>query len=116
MTHCKIMKSFPYSHDGVNAEQAVKGETVDIPDNLVAGLKAAGFVNVTGKPETKHIPEVPETGAPVEGAKPDEPISVPENFRELPYNDLMALANKVSDETVRSTDDCIAAIELYLAE
>lgn len=41
-----------------------------------------------------------------------EPI--PEGWRDLPWPALRSLAAKVSDETVRSKDDAVAAIEIEI--
>lgn len=61
---CMILKSFPFSRNGVKIEDAVKDETVDIPDALVEGLEAEGFVERLGeddKVETKVVETTPET-------------------------------------------------------
>lgn len=41
---CGIVKTFPFSRDGVTALTAVAGTVEDIPDDLVEGLAAEGFV------------------------------------------------------------------------
>ena len=43
---CKILKSFPFSRDGVTTHNAATGETVDVPDHLVPGLKKEGLLEV----------------------------------------------------------------------
>lgn len=49
-----IVKPFPFSRDGVTLEQAVEG-ALDLPDALVPGLEAEGYVNKAqgGAPENK---------------------------------------------------------------
>ena len=61
------LKDFPFSRDGVNEEQAIKGQTVNVPENLVAGLVHERFIAATGDhkmiaavPENKMVPEMPE--------------------------------------------------------
>lgn len=52
-------KPFPFSRDGVTLEQAIEGEPVDLPEALVPGMTAGGFVienkALTGAPESKTI-------------------------------------------------------------
>mgnify|MGYP001565855248 CR=1 FL=1 len=51
----KILKSFPFSRDGLTTLQAVAGSDEDIPDRLISGLQSEGFV---GKDTTRvEIPE-----------------------------------------------------------
>lgn len=40
-----VLRSFPFSRDGVKTEQAVKGEIVDLPDGMVEGLVVERFVS-----------------------------------------------------------------------
>jgi len=57
-----VIKSFPYSVDGITPIQAVAGETADIPAELVAGLASAGFIKGAEpeKYETADAGESPE--------------------------------------------------------
>ena len=63
VTPCLILKSFPYSEDGFTTKHAPAGETVGIPESLVAGLDQAGYVQAVGgvkdagpSPENKMLP------------------------------------------------------------
>lgn len=60
MTLCTVLKSFPFSRDGIATEHAVKGSQADIPDALVPGLSNEGYVSVGA---TKHVVQAPETKA-----------------------------------------------------
>ena len=69
MKQCKILKSFPYSKDGIRVEQADAGSEILLPARLVQGLIEAGYVSVTtvdapvvtiDAPETKIIESAPE--------------------------------------------------------
>lgn len=52
-----IIKPFPFSTDGVTALFAVPGEPAEIPDALIAGLTAEGFVSIGGDlVETEDAP------------------------------------------------------------
>lgn len=47
-----ILKPFPFSRDGITPLRAVAGSIDDIPDALVPGLRAGGFIGVSA-PEDK---------------------------------------------------------------
>lgn len=72
-----IKKPFPWSADGVKSTEAVPGTTVDIPDVLVPGLRAEGFV---GDPDPDGAPAEPrEPAAPAPEAEAEkEPALLPE--------------------------------------
>lgn len=60
----KILRDFPWSPDGVSQRQAVKGESVDLPDHLVPGLEAEGYVATKGADrEEKAVAAAPENKA-----------------------------------------------------
>lgn len=68
MTMFNILKTFPFSRDGVTVETAVAGGDCDIPDALAPGLRREGFLRApgaTGAPENKVIEAAPETGGAV---------------------------------------------------
>ena len=54
---CTILKTFPISRDGIRAETASAGSEVDIPDALVAGLKAEGYVRTVEAKAMRGAPE-----------------------------------------------------------
>ena len=67
---CDILKSFPYSLDGLKTFQASQGSQCEIPDALVPGLEREGYVAPagarteskaqSGAPENKAIETAPE--------------------------------------------------------
>jgi hypothetical protein len=54
---CVVLKDFKLSVDGVNQEEVLEGESVDVPEALVEGLKKEGFLEPpagwTAKPRPK---------------------------------------------------------------
>lgn len=61
---CMVLKSFPFSRDGVTTLQARAGETVDIPDDLVPGLTGEGYVKAAdGMIDHKAFDRAPEVQA-----------------------------------------------------
>lgn len=78
---CKILKPFALSTNGLTSKQAVKGTTINVPDDLVEGLQAAGYLtpakaNATPTPEPNEtkVEEVVETKTdPIEAlVEPDK--------------------------------------------
>lgn len=51
-TKCKVLKDFPYAHDGIKAENLVAGDVRDIQSDCVPGLKAEGYVEVAASAPT----------------------------------------------------------------
>ena len=71
----KILKSFPFSRDGLTTLQAVAGRDEDIPDRLIPGLQREGFV---GKDAARvEIPEEQLSSLSVAYAQPKN-IETPE--------------------------------------
>lgn len=61
------MKDFRFSRNGLTTEDAVKGQPVNVPENLVAGLERERFIAATGEhknagasPENKMLGSGPE--------------------------------------------------------
>ncbi|BAI71475.1 hypothetical protein AZL_008370 [Azospirillum sp. B510] len=46
----KVLKPFPYSHDGIKTEQLAEGVQRDFRPDLVEGLEKAGLI---GPPDAK---------------------------------------------------------------
>lgn len=65
----EIIKPFPFSRDGFTTETASPGVVADIPDALVPGLSAEGFVRETkamaGAPENKGTGALRDDGPTV---------------------------------------------------
>lgn len=57
MTMCTIIKTFPWSADGVTTRHARAGDEVDLPDGLVAGLVRFGYVAVAALDKATIVPE-----------------------------------------------------------
>ena len=54
-------QDFPFSPDGVSSKTAVKGEPVlGLPDHLIPGLEAAGFIASAGSDIAKSLGSAPE--------------------------------------------------------
>jgi hypothetical protein len=68
----KILKSFPFYPDGNTKHDAVEGTVQEIPDALVRGLSAAGYVDSSTAPERPKLKSVKEEVAPVESPPPAE--------------------------------------------
>ncbi|MBI1234760.1 MAG: hypothetical protein GC208_09690 [Alphaproteobacteria bacterium] len=62
---CDILKTFPFSRDGVDSHMAKAGEQVDIPDALVPGLQRDRYVKPVGEQgnELKSQPAASENKA-----------------------------------------------------
>ncbi len=65
----RILKSFRFSPDGFTAAKAIAGGIEDIPDDAIAGLRAAGFVAaidenspilITESPDAQDRDDVPQ--------------------------------------------------------
>ncbi len=94
----KVLRSFPYSNDGVTTKGAIEGAVIDVSEALFAGLEAEGFVEPAEEPDTEK--------------KPDQEIS--DDWQELGWDDLRELANSLSDETIRSKAAAEAVITAEL--
>ena len=65
---CEILKAFPFSRDGITQERADVGSDADIPDDLVPGLRDAGFISTKdagASPENKMQPPPAENKADI---------------------------------------------------
>jgi hypothetical protein len=65
---CDILRPFPFSRDGVNTEHASPGgDLVDLPDAIVPGLRAEGYVReakaFSAAPENRAFASAPENKA-----------------------------------------------------
>ncbi len=60
----KILKPFPYYADGVTQSNAAADSIEDIPDALVQGLRAAGYVAlIPAEPKTRKHSELDGSNA-----------------------------------------------------
>lgn len=105
MTH-KVLRSFPFSRDGIKIETAEAGGDVDLPEALVSGLEAAGFI---GDPDAQ--PSQPAgAGADPNGGQPAGKPAIPADWRDLHHVKMIPLA-KQFDENVSTKAQAIAALE-----
>jgi hypothetical protein len=58
---CEVLREFPLSFDGVTSQVQAEGSTVAVPDALVDGLEAEGWVRRVS--EAKAVPAAPENKA-----------------------------------------------------
>lgn len=73
---CRIKRSFPYSTDGLNSLSAVAGSDCDIPDDLVPGLEAEGYVEAIRTKDAGAVAEDKDAGA-----SPENKAAKPKNGR-----------------------------------
>lgn len=105
MTH-KVLRSFPFSRDGIKIESAEAGAEVDLPEALVSGLEAAGFI---GEPDEE--PSQPAgAGAGQNGGDGAGKPAIPADWRDLHHIKMIPLA-KQFDETVSTKARAIEVLE-----
>jgi hypothetical protein len=80
MIECKVLRSFPFSCDGVTVEHANAGATVLLPAQLVQGLCKAAYVVVAPAQAALNAVQTPDpVVTTAQGvAKPWEPGFAPE--------------------------------------
>ena len=69
MTHIAL-KNFPLSRDGVNIEDIIKGEPVEVPESLVGGLLDAGYIALPDAVPVIEGTESDGTGEPNPNGEP----------------------------------------------
>jgi hypothetical protein len=99
-----VLSTFLYSLDGMTEILVKKGTKRDIRDDLAPGLEMEGFI--------APAPAVAPTGDDEENPGA---VEIPANWRDLPWQELRALAAKVSPDPVGNKESCLAAIEAELA-
>jgi hypothetical protein len=99
MTKCTVLKQLTLSTDGINQITFEEGDTPDVPDRLIAGLKADGYL----EPPQGWVPPkvLPKGSVPAKAMTPPGPASA------APV-DVTALQKKV-DELVHRVDALEAA-------
>jgi hypothetical protein len=83
-----ILKSFPFSRDGIATLSAIAGSDEDIPDRLISGLQREGFVRETAiKTPAESVTLFP--AEPVRELAPTEtPVVAVSEFRDdVPQRD-----------------------------
>jgi hypothetical protein len=125
-----VIKAFPCSFDGINAETLKPGDVRDF-GSMAAGLVKAGYIKPDAvEPSPDDDPEIDSgpvmgDGEPGSDAAPssDEPaptavndpepetVEIPDDWRDLSGNKMKSLAAKLSPDPIRSKADAAAAIE-----
>lgn len=117
------LRHFPLSRDGFNTVMIQKGDVIDdIPADLIDGLETEGYIREgehdlsrIAAPENKDAGPAPETLDPV-SLDTDDAIVIPENWKDLDWQQLRSLAASVSDTPINSKDSAIDAITAYLGD
>lgn len=84
---CEVLKTFLLSPDGIAVVTVAAGQSVEIPDGVVPGLEAEGYIRpvsyvtaaeadryletraIAGAPENRALSAAPETSLPVASAR-----------------------------------------------
>lgn len=101
----KALIPFEYATNkaGTVAEFANVGDLIEIEEDMFSQLDIEGFVEGAEAPKVKQ---------PSMRKLPD--VDVPENWEELHWNELRALANEITGVTVTTKADAMSAIERYV--
>ena len=102
----KVLKAFPYAHDGMHTLHLAAGDVVEVADDLVGALERDGFI---GEADEDEI------AAAGPGAQlVTEPVEIPADWRELQWFKLRSLAARLNDGA--PPRDKLAAVALVEAE
>jgi len=97
-----VLKPFPWSPDGARIQHLAADDEPDIQDDLVAGLKAEGFIATKGvsRPAIPAAPPVakvaPPPVVPPPEAKVASAIEIPATWEALQWFSLKKLAEEIS--------------------
>jgi membrane protein involved in colicin uptake len=58
-----VLKDFDYAHDGIASKRVKEGETVEVRDGLIPGLKDAGLIGPVGSKTKAPAPAAPQPTA-----------------------------------------------------
>lgn len=101
----KVLKPFPYAHDGMHTVVLEAGAVADIDASVLDGLHAEGFI---GEAEAADI-EASQVGAVIV----PPPVEIPEEWAELHWFKLKKLAEQLNGGPVK---DKVAATAIVQAE
>lgn len=124
MTERLALRDFLYSHDGLNALQAVAGEIVDLPDAAIAGLESEGYVArpdgsterkvidaapsatepVAIDPQSGGAPNGPDFGEQVGDFEPVQPGDIPLEWESLHWKQRVKLAEELTGQELTGED------------
>lgn len=122
---CTVLKPFTLSEDGITSRSVAVDEVVNVPADLVDGLKAEGFVAVAVPGhETKVIERAPEVGRPVLLDDDSEGLSLREIHADLegagaefdPRDDRAALLAQREAVRTGAADAVMAALPSFVEE
>lgn len=85
----KVLKSFPYAHDGMHTRQLEAGEVLPIHDDLVDALHRDGYIEEADQAEI----DAAGSGAVIL----DPPVEIPDDWETLHWFKLRALAAQLND-------------------
>lgn len=108
--HVNILKSFDFSRDGFTTQNAVRDTQAEIPDHLVVGLEAEGYV---ARMEAKNLGAAPENKT-LDDIEPLDAVVIPEDYESLSWPELRSLAAKVSSAPIGTKDDALSAIAVEI--
>ena len=99
---CTVIKGFALSRDGVTSEWAGKGERVDIPNEMVAGLVKEKFIG-----EASDLKAAAHENKALVGAEETQALTA------APENKAVAAApeNKSADSAAAKTDPTVPAAD-----
>lgn len=72
---CTVLKAFPLSYDGIKAEMVAVDAVVEVPDSLVEGLVAAGYVakgTVSASADLQPVVSEPDGSAKDDAGDPEK--------------------------------------------
>lgn len=102
----KVLKSFPYAHDGMHTVQLAEGAAVQIHDDLVPALHRDGYIEEAEEGEIDAAGEGPVVLAP--------PLDIPDDWETLHWFKQRALAAQLNEGV--APKDKLAAQALIQAE
>jgi len=101
-----VIRAFAFAEDGINGRLLAAGAEVEVAERFVPGLEREGYV----RRATSASPPAPSAEPKEDPAS----VEIPEDWRDLKWNELAALAAKVSDAKIVNKVSAIAAIEAEL--
>ncbi|OAN76749.1 hypothetical protein A8B82_15265 [Sulfitobacter sp. EhC04] len=139
---CLILKTFEYTDEqNVGTKTAFEDTTVEIPDDLVAGLFKEGFLTDPENPDVRYEDRArsssgagslsnkdagasSENAADLKGAQndPDQgdgqgtTVEIPEGWADLSAKDLRELADKFAETPTANKDEAVEAIKAEIAK
>lgn len=84
----KVLKPFRYAPDGMRVRELSSGDVLQVHDDLIEGLHAEGLIEAAEEGEI----EAAATGAVLVA----EPVEIPDDWADLHWFKLRALARKLN--------------------